>query len=239
MPNALISILAVTGILLAVAGVGAMLHRGRIAWGWLAGALVVVVLHDALLTRAWGLVPIPGIGDNWNWTGKLLGLAGALAFAAHPALGWRRSGLTLAQDRRGLRGALVLSTVIVAVFVGLALTTGGEGGSLEDFAFQLTMPGLEEEVFYRGVLLMMLNEAFGRPLRVFGARIGWAAVLTSLAFGLDHAFGYGADGFSFDPMTLALTGGPALLLVWLREKTGSLVLPVVLHNFANTVFMVL
>lgn len=34
---------------------------------------------------------------------------------------------------------------------------------------------------------------------------------------------------------MALTGGPALLLVWLREKTGSLLLPVLLHNFANSI----
>lgn len=237
MPDALISILAVAGIILAACLVGAGLHRGRLSWGWIGAALVLVVIHDALLTDAWGLVALPSYGDSWNWTGKGLALIGSLAVAALPTLGWRRSGLTLAQDREGLPGALILSGLLVMLFGGLAIWMGGEGGTAEDFAFQLTMPGLEEEVFYRGVLLLMLNEAFDRPLRVFGAPMGWAAVVTSLAFGLDHAFGYGADGFGFDPLTLALTGGPALILVWLREKTGSLLLPVLLHNYANVVFM--
>ena len=140
-------------------------------------------------------------------------------------------------DRRGRTGALIASGLLVLIFGGLAVWMGGEGGAVEDFAFQLTMPGLEEELFYRGVLLLMLNEAFDRPVRILGAPMGWAAIVTSLAFGLDHAFGYSADGFSFNPVTLALTGGPALILVWLREKTGSLLLPVLLHNYANVVFM--
>lgn len=239
MPNGLVSILAVCGVMLAASLAVALLQRGRVGWGWIGAGLVLVVVHDALLTDAWGLLSLPGIGETWNWTGKIAALLGMLAVAAHPAVGFRRSGITLNQDRRGLPGALVVSALLVLVFGGLALTMGGEGGSAEDFAFQLTMPGLEEELFYRGVLLLMLNEAFGRPLRVLGAPMGWAAVVTSLLFGLDHAFGYGADGFSFDPLALALTGGPALILVWLREKTGSLILPVVLHNFANTIFMVL
>ena len=237
MPDTLISILAVAGIILTACLAGAILNRGRVSWGWIAAALLLIVVHDALLTNAWGLVPLPGVGDSWNWTGKGLALIASLAVAAHPAIGFRRSGLTLVQDRRGLPGALVVSGLLVLIFGGLAIWMGGEGGSTEDFAFQLTMPGLEEEIFYRGVLLLMLNEAFGRPLRVLGAPMGWAAVVTSLAFGLDHAFGYGADGFSFDPLALALTGGPVLILVWLREKTGSLVLPVLLHNYATVVFM--
>ncbi len=36
-------------------------------------------------------------------------------------------------------------------------------------------------------------------------------------------------------MTFAITGIPSLLLVWLRERTGSLLLPVVLHNYANVI----
>lgn len=239
MPNGLVSILAVCGIILAASLVVALFQRGRVAWGWLAAALALVVVHDALLTDGWGLLTLPNLGENWNWTGKVLALLAMLAVVAHPALGFRKSGVTLKQDPRGLPGALVVSALLVLVFGGLAIAFGGEGGSAEDFAFQLTMPGLEEELFYRGVLLVMLNEVFGRSLRLLGAPMGWAAVVTSLAFGLDHAFGYGTDGFSFDPLTLALTGGPALILVWLREKTGSLLLPVVLHNFANTIFMVL
>lgn len=236
MPNGLISILSATGVVLVAALVAALLSKGKVRWGWLAAAVGLMIVHDAAVTGAWRLIDLPNYGDDWNWTGKGLALALSLAIAALPALGWKRSGLTLRQE--GLIPALTVSVVAVSIFLGLAFWFPGEGGDAEAFAFQLTMPGLEEEVFYRGVLLLMLNEAFGRPVNILGARMGWAAVLTSLAFGLDHALGYGADGFSFDPLALALTGGPILLLAWLRERTGSLVLPILLHNYANTIFMV-
>ena len=66
--------------------------------------------------------------------------------------------------------------------------------------------------------------------------MGWGALISSFAFGLAHALGYGDGGFSFDVQAMALTGGPALLLVWIREKTGSVALPILLHNFANSIF---
>ena len=43
-------------------------------------------------------------------------------------------------------------------------------------------------------------------------------------------------GLSFDPLAMALTGGPALLLAWFRARTGSLLLPVLAHNAANGAF---
>lgn len=239
MPNGLISNLAVVGIVLAVALAAAVLQRGRVRWAWLIAALAALLIHDVLLTGAWGLAPWPALGEDWNWSGKVAALLGALALAALPVIGFRRAGLTPAQDRAGLPVALIVSGLLMAAFLGLALAFPGEGGDAEAFAFQLTMPGLEEEVFYRGVLLLMLNEAFGRPLRILDAPMGWAAVLASLAFGLDHALGYGEAGFSFDPLTLALTGGPALILVWLRERTGSLLLPILMHNYANVIPMVI
>lgn len=34
-------------------------------------------------------------------------------------------------------------------------------------------------------------------------------------------------------MTMALTALPAFIAVWLRLRTGSLLLPILLHNFGN------
>jgi len=212
----------------------AALLRGRVRWLWLAGALLLMAAYDLLLTRGYGHIPLDFGPSAWNWEGKALAVGLSLAVAAW--LGFNRSGVTLRQDRTGIRGALVLSALLVAVFLGLALYFPTEPADVDTLAFQLTMPGLDEELFYRGVLLVMLNEAFGRPARVLGAPMGWGALVSCVAFGLAHALGYSDGAFSFDLMTMALTGGPALLLVWIREKTGSLLLPVLLHNFANSIF---
>lgn len=222
------------GATAAVGLVCAGLLRGRVQWLWFAGALALMVLYDVLLTCGYGRIPLDFGPSAWNWEGKALVAALSLAVAA--ALGFRRAGVTLVQDRKGLPGALLLSAVLVAVFLGLALWFPTEATDADTLAFQLTMPGLDEELFYRGVLLLMLNEAFGRPLRVLGAPMGWGAVVSSVAFGLTHALDYGDGAFAFDAMTMALTGGPALLLVWIREKTGSVLMPILLHNFANSIF---
>ena len=226
-------------VAIAVAGglVGAVVARGRIGWGWLLAALASMAVYDALLTRGFGHIPVQFWPSDWNWKGKTWAILFSLIVASLPLLGWKRVGLTLAQDRRGLPGALVLSGLLVALFVGLAVYFPGQGYDADSLAFQLTMPGLDEELFYRGVLLLMLNEAFGKPVRILGAQMGWGAIVSSVAFGLAHGLGYADGAFTFDAMLTVATGGPALLLVWLKEKTGSLLLPILMHNFGNAIFM--
>jgi len=46
-----------------------------------------------------------------------------------------------------------------------------------------------------------------------------------------------AEGICFDVVAFAVTASPALLLLWFREKAGSIVLPVLAHNVANGAFV--
>jgi membrane protease YdiL (CAAX protease family) len=234
MNEGLVSIITVCGGLLAAGVLLGLLDRRNFAPVWLLVAVGLVFVNDAALTRAYGLLP-DVLGGERNWLGKGLALIITLAVASHPAFGWRRSGLTLKQDRRGLTSALLVSAVLVGVFTWLALSSDGGRGSTEDVAFQLTMPGLEEEPFYRGILLLALNEAFRGRFRALGINWGWGALLSSTLFGLTHAFAYEDGAFAFDLMTFLMTGVPALILVWLRERTGSLLLPILLHNFGNSI----
>lgn len=233
MPNGLISILAVCGGLLILGGLVGMLDRSRFAPRWLLVAAGLVFLNDAALTRCYGLIPDVA-GGSWNWTGKLIALGLTLAIASHPAFGWRRSGLTLQQRRGSLLPALLASLPVIALYLFFALA-GDEPANAESIAFQLTLPGLEEEPFYRGILLLAFAEAFRSRMKLLGVDWGWGAILSSILFGLTHAFGYDDGSFSFDLMTFLLTGVPALILVWMRERTGSLLLPILLHNFGNSI----
>jgi len=237
MPDAIMALAGWIGATAALGLVAALFLRGKVKWGWFAGALVLMAAYDALLTRGYGQIPIQFWPSDWNWEGKTLAIALSLTVAL--VLGARRTGLTLKQDRKGLPGALVLCGAVIAVFLALAFWSPNAPINADELAFQLTMPGLDEELFYRGVLLLMFNEAFARSWRILGAPMGWGALITSVAFGLAHALGYSDGGFTFDALTMALTGGPALLLVWLRERTGSLLLPVLMHNFANSISLLL
>jgi membrane protease YdiL (CAAX protease family) len=225
-----------TGILAGLGLAGALVFRSSFRWKWLAAALVLNLVYQALLTRGFWLIPDPFTGADWNWAGKLAALAGTLAVMALPAFGWKRCGMTLDQGPRW-GGAIVMFAGLALLFFGLAISgADGKPDSLETIAFQWTMPGLDEELFYRGTLLLALNEAFRSKSNLLGAPIGYGGLLTTILFGLTHALSYKAGAMDFDLMTFAMTGVPSFLLLWLRERTGSLLLPVVAHNIANGAF---
>lgn len=222
---------AIVALLLAAGGATALLGKGKgVSFRWLLVAAGLVLLNDALLTRVYRLAP-DLIGGEWNWQGKILALLATLAIAALTAFGWRASGLTLRQA--DLKAPLVVAGLYALLFVGLALAFPNEPATTETMAFQLTMPGLEEEAFYRGLLLLVLDRAFTGRARVLGVDWSWGAALSCVLFGLAHAFGISKGEVSFEPLSFALTAGPSLIAVWVRLRTGSILLPVLMHNFGN------
>ena len=236
--NGLISIAAVLALLLFAGLALGLLDRKNFSPRWLLLGALLVAVNDALLTRGYGLLPDLIAGD-WNWQGKALALAATLLIASHPAFTWRGVGLTLEHAPGSLRAALPVAVLYCAFFGAIAVAFPGDAASAEDIAFQLTMPGLEEEPFYRGILLHALGLAFAGRTRFLGVDWSWGAVLSCALFGMAHAFGYADGGFSFDPIVMALTAIPSFISVWLRLRTGSLVLPVFLHNFGNAITLLL
>lgn len=235
--DAVISIALIAAIVLVAGFALGLVDRANFAPRWLLAGAAVVLLNDALLTNLYGSLPSFLPDSDWNWQGKLLALVTSLAIAFHPAIGWKQIGLTLAQKREGLFGTLAIAAAYCLFFVAIASMFPNDPPNADAVAFQLTMPGLEEEIFYRGLMLFMLNEAFRGRVQVAGANWGWSALLTSLLFGLAHAFSYSsAEGISFDAMIMGMTFVPSFLAIWMRERSGSLLLPVVMHNFGNSIF---
>lgn len=229
----LIGLGGVLAFLLLLGGVIGLLDRRRFSPRWLVIAALLVAINDACVTRAYGVLP-DLIGGEWNWQGKSLALTATLIIAAMPAFGWRRVGLTLSQEPGSLKAAIPVALLYCAFFVVIALAFPSGEADSETVAFQLTMPGLEEEPFYRGILLFALDQAFTGRKRFLGVDWGWGAVLSCFLFGMAHAFGFSDGHFSFDAMTMALTALPSFIAVWLRLRTGSVLLPILLHNFGNS-----
>jgi uncharacterized protein len=233
--NGLIGLGGTLGLLLLSGTLIGLANRKQFNFHWLLIAALLVAVNDFLLTRGYGLLPQFFPNATKNWQGQLLALCATLAIAALAAFGWRRVGLTLVQRAGSLWAAMPVAALYCGFFVALALAFPSDGSSTEDAVFQLTMPGLQEEPFYRGILLLALDRAFTGRARMLGVDWGWGAVLSCMLFGLAHAFGFSDGAFSFDPMIMALTAIPSFIAVWLRLRTGSLLLPVLLHNFGNSI----
>ncbi|HEV2332325.1 MAG TPA: CPBP family intramembrane glutamic endopeptidase [Gammaproteobacteria bacterium] len=180
---------------------------------------------------------IPAWG-HYNWQGKVLEAAWPVLLAlfakGYPA---GRIGFTFPESGQSWRLLAVTAALYVVIGIPVALLMGahlGLGGSLPAFAYEATMPGLGEEFVYRGVMLLLLNEAFGRPWKIFGASFGWGAVIVTAMFGFLH----GVDVKSLHEIHIHWTGMifPAIIgavLAWLRERTGSVWPGVLFHNFVN------
>ncbi|MCU0649518.1 MAG: CPBP family intramembrane metalloprotease [Gemmatimonadaceae bacterium] len=235
--NGVIGIAGVLGLLLLTGAGIALVRREGVSARWLLLASGLVVLNDMLLTNVYGLLPtFIGAGD-YNWQGKLLGLGATVAVASTSAFGWRHSGLTLRQGSPGRAWVAIVCVLYAGLFLGLALLLPNEPVSQDQIAFQLTMPGIEEEAFYRGVLLLALFRAFPERKQLLGVEWSWGALVSCALFGLAHAFGFRDGHFQFDPLTMLVTGAPSLIAVWLALRTRSVLLPILLHNFGNAIVL--
>lgn len=214
--------------------------RQREARAWVIAVLLVVLL-DYLVT----LLPLTSGWNGslqFNWVGKALDVFALVAITVWLVVTQRLAaqdiGLTLRQspgtDRVLLYGVLpylVVLAVLAATWLGNATPA-----QRETLAFEATMPGLTEELCYRGLLLGIFNRMFIGRVSLLGAPIGYGAIAVSLVFGLLHGLALDASyHLSFDPVTTAFTGLIGFWLAWLRMRTGSLVVPVLVHNATNVI----
>jgi membrane protease YdiL (CAAX protease family) len=250
MDNQLLANAALGATCFSVAALPWMAMRGKRA---LAGWVVLVATADVVATLFPWLFPwlfpatFPALG-NWNWSGKLLDLLAMLGLSAllvHRGMLTRTSiGLQVRQAPGSGRALLMFLTpyfLTLAALKGLT-SAAGEWPSLETLAFEATMPGLAEELAYRGVLTalydLLTRDLPNARVRILGAEMGYGALTISVAFGLLH-------GITFDEqltlqcslLTVAFTGIVGLVLAWVRARTGSLVMPVVVHNVTNLILV--
>lgn len=175
------------------------------------------------------------LGLHWNWGGKLFSTVVIVGVMAACPATFAEMGVK-ASLGRGLGAALICLGVMCGLDWGVsfAFADGFAMPDLEPLLYQATMPGINEELVYRGFGMAMIDRAFG-DLRVdvLGAPIGFGAVLTSLFFGIQHGSGFAHGHFMVDAPTVALTGALGFLLAWMRARTDSLAAPMIAHNLVN------
>lgn len=235
--NVLSIVVVETAVVVGLCLGAALILRGRVSWVWLLGTIALYAVHKVVVfLPSFGLTP-DLIAGNYNWEGKILGTVVLLAAGWFIFKGDMKAwGFTLSQN-----GPAPIAGISVAVLTAIATAAfmylyfpGVKVEPLADWTYQLTMPSLDEEFLYRGVMLIMLERAFRPAFKAGLFAIVLAALITTLLFYIGHAMSVGPD------WSITMVWGEvvplitATLWVFVRVATGSVLLPVLLHSWLNT-----
>jgi membrane protease YdiL (CAAX protease family) len=204
--------------------------------------LIVLLLGLLLLDVA--LTMLPNINWSflnkleWNWQGKILSILWCVLFICFTKfLTKEESGFTWKINK----SAWLPFIIICVIGISVQLLDVFSGGGLKDlhfgkehFFYELTMPGLSEEMAYRGIILGLLNKVFVSRKNILGATVGWGILIQAIIFGGGHSFYFNDAGhIQFALVPAIITGIIGLVIGWLREKSGNIVLPIIFHNLFN------
>jgi membrane protease YdiL (CAAX protease family) len=170
---------------------------------------------------------------NWNWTGKILAVLGSVIFLMiYRKFTLSDYYLTFHQNKGFFRkGFLIIVLILVVQSIFSLIINTSKNWNTETFFFQLTMPGIDEEIAFRGVMLGLLI----KTLKPSSKTIFHPAILvTSILFGLVHGLflneSYELNFRSYPFFNTMILG---IIWAWITMKSGSILLALVSHNLAN------
>jgi uncharacterized protein len=198
----------------------------------------VLLFIDNALQRTPKMLFFAGL--HWPWQGKILEILWPFLFIlVYRRLSFSEIGMTLKLNSGSLRPIVLIALLLVLLPTVIGVAFGGRmPANIETLLFEMTMPGIGEELVFRGVFQSLLNRAFGKPRTLLNAQVGWGLILTALLFGAVHLVTIGKTGivhFHIGHMLSAL--GIGLALGWIRERGGSLLPCVILHNLNDTLIV--
>lgn len=180
------------------------------------------------------------LGLKFAWVGKILSLCLSLVVIFSVSKSERVAmGFTTKTNSKNqlMSGIFIFLGFLAFDFIfKMILFPKGAAFDLETFAFQMTMPGLTEELFCRGILFWLLDKAFVPNWNFKGVKFGWGFVIVTVLFAVAHGVVLTNNyEFKFDLITiLYLTLISSLSVGILRKLSGNIIFPITGHNAINT-----
>jgi membrane protease YdiL (CAAX protease family) len=184
----------------------------------------------------WANLPI---ASDWNWFGKIVSIAfSCLVLACSPWLR-RNVGLRGRQAPGSTRLSVGCFVAYLVCAIGLGFLMPPMAFSADTLRFQFFMPGIDKELLDRGIMLALFERAFGQSPMSCRLRFGYAALITSLAFGLPHGISVVDGQYQFSFLLFSTTAVWAAVVALVRTRSGSLLWPIVYHGVWNgSIFLV-
>jgi len=178
---------------------------------------------------------------KFNWAGKILSLILGLIIIFSVSKEERiKIGFTSKiNSKSNLKFGLLIffGFTFFDIIFKLILFPKGRNFDLETFLFQATMPGLTEEILFRGISLWLLEKSFAPTWNYCGVQFGWAFVIVTVLFGVSHGAILDQDlHLKFDIATMVyLTVISSFSVGLLRSFSGNLIYSILGHNTINLI----
>jgi len=163
------------------------------------------------------------------WESRFLAIfSGALLFSFFRKHFSDSNYLKLKQDKQNLKTTFFVSVAtIIGYFVYLYLRRHPQEFNLELFLFISTVGPIEEELFFRVLILGLLIGCLDKKVLFIKYP---AALLSGIVFGLWHG-----SFFNFDVINVLINCVYGYIVGWITVKNKSVLVPAIMHVIINTI----
>lgn len=172
------------------------------------------------------------IRGNWNWTGKIFGIIWVIiCYFLFKKYFAENNFFTIKQDKKNFKKAFIVAVAIVILSTVIIFFLGKFEFDFETLAYQLTVPGIGEEIMYRGILLGLLLTSLKDKIPFLGNP---GVLLTAVLFGFGHGLSLDKNyTINFNALYFMQTGFAGYIWGWVTMKSRSILLGILAHNFGN------
>lgn len=174
-----------------------------------------------------------GLDSNRISGGLLVALMEVIALAVMVVVLNRHKPVR--SGRRDLTTTVLLLLVPVCVALAMRKLSVMIASTI---VWQFLLSGFGEEFAFRGYFQSRLNQAFGRPMHLFGIQFGAGLIVASLLFGLWHVDNTYDPAIGFSSLAwgwVLSTFAAGLFFGLIREKTATLMAPGLAHGLPGAI----
>lgn len=172
------------------------------------------------------------IESSWNWEGKGYGISwGIMAYVLFRNYFKENDFFTLKQNKANVKPTLLAAIGVVLLSTTAWFVLDKIAFNAEALAFQLSLPGLDEEMMFRGILLGLLASSLKEKIPYLGNP---SIILVAILFGFTHAITLNkVYAVNFDTLYFVQTCFQGYVWGWITLKSRSILLPILSHNCSN------
>lgn len=171
------------------------------------------------------------LNGKWNWSGKFYNIISSILFLLfyrkHPLKDYF---LTLKQHPNFLKTGVIIIIFGLLIQTIISFNVSIKLFNIETLLYQFSLPGIAEEIAFRGIMLGLLIKALKNKYSWFNPAI----LITSILFGFAHSlFLTNNYNLVFEPTHFIRSFIHSLFWCWITIKSGSILLALISHNLNN------